>query len=370
MASNDRPYRSVVFVVAAHASTAGSIARYFIDRSESFSLIKSYHFEPPENSSILELRSFLSGREIFHKRWKVPGFLPWPVKYGLRYLLYAWIAMAYVPRRSWFITHDPSFLIRLKSVWNKVLGHREVFWVWDHFEDNGRSYQKRIDSEIRLIKHVLFVSEPLLDLYERRVPAGSVKAMRAILPIGVGDALTGGVPTDGLLGYVGNVSDRRGLGIALEALRLDPSLRLEIIGDGALMANLRAYAEKYGIADRVTFHGRIEDDELLKDVVLRWQIGLAPYESSPYVAYADPGKIKDYLRFGLPVITTNLTPLRDAIRTEHAGEVVAPSSVTELTSAIARIRSDRTSYLPGVERLRRHQHYTELYDQGFAFMRE
>jgi glycosyltransferase involved in cell wall biosynthesis len=67
--------------------------------------------------------------------------------------------------------------------------------------------------------------------------------------------------------YVGQLIRRKGVSVALEALRTvrertDRPFVLEIVGDGPERAELEAFAAKHSIAHLATFHGRVPYDEL------------------------------------------------------------------------------------------------------------
>ncbi len=58
---------------------------------------------------------------------------------------------------------------------------------------------------------------------------------------------------------VGRLESRKGVDLALEALREVPGARLEIVGDGDARASLEKLAREGGMSDRVRFHGHVED---------------------------------------------------------------------------------------------------------------
>ncbi len=64
-----------------------------------------------------------------------------------------------------------------------------------------------------------------------------------------------------LVGWVGRVTPEKGLDLALHALRLaaNPNLELSVIGAGRMEPELRAVAAAHGLADRVHWHGAVEE---------------------------------------------------------------------------------------------------------------
>ncbi len=84
---------------------------------------------------------------------------------------------------------------------------------------------------------------------------------------------------------------------------LDP--RLEIFGRGDSEALLRALADDLGIADRVTFHGRIPIDDVPAAIAAA-DIGLAPTRRDPFTDLSLSGKVYEYAAMGKPVVASSL----------------------------------------------------------------
>jgi glycosyltransferase involved in cell wall biosynthesis len=77
--------------------------------------------------------------------------------------------------------------------------------------------------------------------------------------------LLGAEPAEFTIGWVGRLSEEKGLDVALRAL---PALagvpaRLHVIGAGRERCALRAVAEELGVGDRVVWHGAIQNAERL-----------------------------------------------------------------------------------------------------------
>lgn len=103
----------------------------------------------------------------------------------------------------------------------------------------------------------------------------------------------------GLL-FVGRLQERKRLDFALEVFArlqgsIDPRIVFEIVGSGEPEAALRDLAARLGIEDKVRFHGRIVDNEVLAGLFKR------------ALAYVSPGPVGlgvlHSFAFGVPVIT-------------------------------------------------------------------
>lgn len=63
--------------------------------------------------------------------------------------------------------------------------------------------------------------------------------------------------------YVGGLSDFKGVHLLIEAVsQLPDSVALSIVGDGDARQSLQRLADRLGVSNRVTFHGRVDHDEL------------------------------------------------------------------------------------------------------------
>lgn len=132
-----------------------------------------------------------------------------------------------------------------------------------------------------------------------------------------------GIPCDAtVLVYVGVLDATHDLRPVLQALlgRRDPTLRLEIVGDGALRAELEARvgAEARGA---VRFRGRVPHHEV-PNFIAAADLCLAPYEPRAFpneqVGYSTL-KVREYLAAGRPVATVPSGALLGLIRDGESG---------------------------------------------------
>lgn len=128
------------------------------------------------------------------------------------------------------------------------------------------------------------------------------------------------VPPDGslkrgrryLVGYVGVMGRQEGIDVLLRAVRYvvfsqkRTDVQFGLVGGGPELAALERYAAELGIADYVTFTGRIPDAELL-----RW-LNTADVCVNPDVANemndkSTMNKIMEYMALGKPIVQFDLT---------------------------------------------------------------
>lgn len=126
-----------------------------------------------------------------------------------------------------------------------------------------------------------------------------------------------GIPAHAtVLLYVGVLDRAHDLGPALDAVAAiaSPSLRLHVVGDGALRTELE---QRAGVATQgaVRFHGRVPHEDVPRYVAAA-DLCLAPYDPAVFpdgeVGYATL-KVREYLASGRPVATVPSGTLRELI---------------------------------------------------------
>ncbi len=118
----------------------------------------------------------------------------------------------------------------------------------------------------------------------------------------------------------------------LAALRPDLDVRLELYGRGDSEETLREQAARLGIAERVTFHGRIPIEDV-PAAVARADIGIAPTRLDDFTRVSLSTKVFEYGAMGKPVVASRL-PLVE--RTFPEGTVAAyePGDPAAMAAAI------------------------------------
>jgi len=112
--------------------------------------------------------------------------------------------------------------------------------------------------------------------------------------------------------FLGHLLEKQGLQLVIRALpevaRRLPEVELIVVGTGPYEKELRELASSIGVLDRVRFLGYVEDEEEVLRLLASASCGLAPYLAGPdsFSQFADPGKIKNYLAVGLPVLMTDV----------------------------------------------------------------
>jgi glycosyltransferase involved in cell wall biosynthesis len=148
---------------------------------------------------------------------------------------------------------------------------------------------------VRPDKVAVVINSPSLTRFD--AAAHEVRHFRADGPLRL--IYTGGLtPT-----YEVDVAVRAVARLATERPDLDP--RLDIYGRGDTEEALRSLAADLGVADRLTFHGRIPLDDVPAAIAAA-DIGLAPTRRDPFTDLTLSTKVYEYAAMGKPVVASRL----------------------------------------------------------------
>jgi len=137
------------------------------------------------------------------------------------------------------------------------------------------------------------------------------------------------------IGTVGTLNAYEGLDLLLEATARVTSagtpVRVLIVGDGPARADLERQAHALGVD--ATFTGRVGPDQMA-DFHRRLDVFCVPRRDLPVTRVVPPLKPLEAMALGRPVIASDLPPLREIVRDQHTGLLVAPDDVEALATAI------------------------------------
>lgn len=142
--------------------------------------------------------------------------------------------------------------------------------------------------------------------------------------------------------YFGAVDFYKGVAMAVDAfpriLKQIPNAEMVIMGDGPAFDDILRRINGLGIQKSVRLMGRVSYEQASL-VLSQGGIGLAPFSPAFISPYADPQKVKEYLRFGCPVVITNVPAIHEEIDTHKAGLVIKYDS-DELVRAVVTLMSN------------------------------
>jgi glycosyltransferase involved in cell wall biosynthesis len=174
--------------------------------------------------------------------------------------------------------------------------------------------------------------------------------------------------------YHGTVTPHYGLTVVLEAFALLPermsAARLEVVGTGDAVPELRARADALGVSDRVELTGiALPHDEVLTRVAGA-SVAVIPNLPSRLNRFALSTKLFEYVVLGIPVVVSDLPTLRrhfsaDEVLFFRAGDPEALANALAIVAddydaALARAAAARDRYRNAYDWEGQARRYTEM----------
>lgn len=140
--------------------------------------------------------------------------------------------------------------------------------------------------------------------------------------------------------YRGGLSERAGTWVLLDALRVlalrGKVARLLLIGysdDAKVKAALRERIHGLGLTASVEIMGRIPHDKMAQTLG-RARIGVSPLQDIPKFRLNIPVKIFEYWACGLPVLASDLPPIRPFFKNLNGGLLFQPADASGLAHSL------------------------------------
>ena len=165
--------------------------------------------------------------------------------------------------------------------------------------------------------------------------------------------------------FMGHLMKRKGVQLVIKAVPLIlkeiPDFKFLIIGKGEYEGELKRLVKGLSLGKSVIFTGYIADHEKMESMLAKCAGAVALYEKGDlernFTYYADPGKIKDYLGAGLPVILTDVPPNAREIEKAGCGIVISEDK-NEIAAAVVEIMNNE-------RKLKEYRRKTFLYVKQF-----
>ena len=137
--------------------------------------------------------------------------------------------------------------------------------------------------------------------------------------------------------YAGNIDQSRGLELAMEAFKevtkRHKGIKLQIIGDGKILPELKLYVEKERLDRFVEFLGWKPYSKMMEYISMA-DIALLPQLKSVNSDFGIPNKLFQYMLSGKPVIASNCSAVSRIVKETHSGLIFRNQDKTELIKAI------------------------------------
>ena len=115
-----------------------------------------------------------------------------------------------------------------------------------------------------------------------------------------------------LVGYVGVIGQQEGIDLLLQAVRIivrdlgRHDIHFGIVGGGPALADMQLLARQLGVADYVTFTGRVSDRALL-EMLNTADVCVNPDRANAMNDKSTMNKIMEYMALGKPIVQFDLT---------------------------------------------------------------
>jgi glycosyltransferase involved in cell wall biosynthesis len=115
--------------------------------------------------------------------------------------------------------------------------------------------------------------------------------------------------------------------------RAAPEVMFVIVGDGPAMPEIQREIDRLEVRDHVLLVGW-KDHALLPGFYKRASVGLLPFLNTGQIRYTLANKLFDYMGAGLPIIASDVPPMRRVITETQSGLLVPPEDPEALAAAI------------------------------------
>ena len=213
-----------------------------------------------------------------------------------------------------------------------------IFYSYDfYFFDtvfSSRYIINRIDTWVaRHADEVWNVNDAIRTQREKQ---GTFVRKNKTVPLGITEKVQLWIPKDTKhFLFVGNLKTGHNLIKLIRVFSVlakkDTQFQLTLVGRGNEEEKLRTMIRSEQIKKNIHLRGFVTEQELLTEIQAgKYAYGIALYESTREVACVDPGKIKDYLSWNLPVLTTPVNAIADEVASYQLGRVMLGDDIFTL----------------------------------------
>ena len=174
--------------------------------------------------------------------------------------------------------------------------------------------------------------------------------------------------------FLGHLLRKQGVELLVSAMRdvveKVPQANLLIIGGGELEEKLKKDVIRLNLEKHVEFTGFVKEfsqvQKLLKDSAL----AVAPYvdDSKTYTRYTDPGKPKDYMASGLPVVITKVPQVAWEIEKNKCG-IAIDCKKEQLVEALVKLLKDDnlwSSFRRNAFKMAKKYEWKKIFNKAFS----
>lgn len=212
---------------------------------------------------------------------------------------------------------------------------------------NPKVAERYESSVLPKIDHTLVMIEESRDrLLRKGIPDERVTIVSNTPPIGkFGGSVHQHTGANLHLVYVGFLTELRGLDLLIKVVaeyiergNSADSIRVDIVGKGATKPKLESLVSELGVAESVTIHGWLSQ-ETVNELMAAANVGALTYRVCGHWNHTIPNKIFDYMLAGLPVLATEVLPIRRIVVQENCGLVCRDLDSADIAEKLEQLRN-------------------------------
>jgi len=290
------------------------------------------------------------------------GALGYALEYSVALLMEFWLSLKVLFGRGFDVLHacNPPDTIFLIGGFYKLFGKKFVF---DHHDINPELYEAKFGKRgighkllswlermtFRTADMVISTNESYrhIALSRGKVDPADVFVVRSgpdltrLKQVPAKPALKKG--RDFLVGYVGVMGKQEGIDLLLQAVQLivkqhgRTDIQFGLVGGGTELPAMRQLAKDLGVAEYVTFTGRVPDVELL-EMLNTADICVNPDRANTMNDRSTMNKVMEYMALGKPLVQFDLTEGR--VSAGEASWYAPPNYVADLAQKLLDLLGD------------------------------
>lgn len=229
---------------------------------------------------------------------------------------------------------------------------------------------------VRQANFVWNLSPVMAQMRQKKGLAERFRAKQLTVPIGTHILSIAKVKKDpNLIIFMGHLRPGQGIELLLSAMpavvKAIPKARLRLIGGGPLETEVNKLVGDLKLSEVVQTTGFISTNEEMRSKLLEGTIAVAPYvdNEESFTRFTDPGKPKEYLAAGLPVIITRVPQFATVIDDRQSGLAIKYDQ-TELAKAIVKLLTsqDLTKFQQNAKNLAVEYTWDKVFTKAFKEM--
>jgi len=174
--------------------------------------------------------------------------------------------------------------------------------------------------------------------------------------------------------FMGHLRQGQGVEMLISSMKdivtLIPKANLLIVGGGPLETKLKDLVKQLRLEKSINFSGFVEKFSDVQELLNSSAIAVAPYvdDGSTYTRYTDPGKPKDYLASGLPVVITKVPQVAIEIEKNKCGFAINYDK-KELVKALIKLLEDDdllVSFRRNALKMAKKYEWKKIFDDAFS----